>query len=69
MITMKDLGRIRRLFYRDGMSLSEISRKTGFSLSSSGSVPIIKEYLGMQKRRRDMPTEKSHYERYCKPRN
>jgi DNA-binding transcriptional regulator LsrR (DeoR family) len=29
MITMKDLGRIRRLFYRDGVSLSEISRKTG----------------------------------------
>ena len=28
---MKDLGRIRRLFYRDGMSLSEISRKTGYS--------------------------------------
>ena len=28
---MKDLGRIRRLFYRDGESLSEISRKTGFS--------------------------------------
>ena len=28
---MKDLGRIRRLFYRDGLSLSEISRKTGYS--------------------------------------
>ena len=28
---MKDLGRIRRLFYREGMSLSEISRKTGYS--------------------------------------
>ena len=28
---MKDLGRIRRLFYRDGVSLSEISRKTGYS--------------------------------------
>lgn len=28
---MKDLGRIRRLFYRDGMSLSEIARKTGYS--------------------------------------
>ena len=31
MITMKELGRVRRLFYRDGESLSEISRKTGFS--------------------------------------
>jgi transposase len=31
MITMKDLGRVRRLFYRDGVSLSEISRKTGYS--------------------------------------
>ena len=28
---MKDLGRIRRLFYRDGVSLSGISRKTGYS--------------------------------------
>ena len=28
---MKDLGRVRRLFYRDGVSLSEISRKTGYS--------------------------------------
>ena len=28
---MKELGRIRRLFYRDGVSLSEISRKTGYS--------------------------------------
>ena len=27
---MKDLGRVRRLFYRDGISLSEISRKTGY---------------------------------------
>ena len=31
MITMKDLGRVRRLFYRDGESLSEISKKTGYS--------------------------------------
>ena len=28
---MKELGRVRRLFYRDGESLSEISRKTGLS--------------------------------------
>ena len=31
MITMQELGRVRRLFYRDGESLSEISRKTGYS--------------------------------------
>ena len=31
MITMKDLGKVRRLFYRDGASLSEISKKTGYS--------------------------------------
>jgi transposase len=31
MITMKDLGRVRRLYYRDGESLSEIARKTGYS--------------------------------------
>ena len=30
MITLKELGRVRRMFYRDGLSLSEISRKTGF---------------------------------------
>ena len=28
---MKDFGRVRRLFYRDGESLSEISKKTGYS--------------------------------------
>ena len=28
---MKDLGRVRRLFYWDGESLSEISKKTGYS--------------------------------------
>ena len=27
---MKELGRVRRLFYRDGVSLCEISRKTGY---------------------------------------
>ena len=27
---MTDFGRVRRLFYRDGESLSEISKKTGF---------------------------------------
>jgi transposase len=31
MITMKDLGRIRRLYFRDGLSLSAIARKTGYS--------------------------------------
>ncbi len=28
---MKDLGRIRRLYFRDGLSLSAIARKTGYS--------------------------------------
>ena len=28
---MKELGRIRRLYYRDGISLSEIAKKTGHS--------------------------------------
>ena len=31
MITMRNLGRLRRLYYRDGLSLSEIARKTGFA--------------------------------------
>jgi transposase len=30
MITLKEWGRVRRMFYRDGLSLSEISRKTGY---------------------------------------
>jgi transposase-like protein len=29
MITMKDLGIIRRLYFRDGLSLSEIERRIG----------------------------------------
>ena len=28
---MKELGRIRRMFYREGISLSEIAKKTGYS--------------------------------------
>jgi transposase len=31
MITMKELGIIRRLYYRKGLSLSEIERRTGFT--------------------------------------
>jgi transposase len=31
MITMKELGIVRRLFYRDGLSLSEIERRTGLT--------------------------------------
>jgi transposase len=31
MITMRDLGRIRRLYFRGGLSLSAIARKTGYS--------------------------------------
>jgi transposase len=31
MITMKQLGKVRRLYYRDGLSLSEIERRTGLT--------------------------------------
>jgi len=31
MITMKDLGTIRRMYFRDGLSLSEIERRTGLT--------------------------------------
>jgi transposase len=31
MITVNDLGRIRRWYYRDGLSLSEIARKSGYT--------------------------------------
>lgn len=31
MITMNLLGRVRRLHYRDGLSLSEIERRTGLT--------------------------------------
>ena len=39
MITMKEMGKIRRWYYRDGMSYSEISRITGHSRNS------VKEWL------------------------
>ena len=29
---MKDLGIIRRMYYHDGLSLSEIERRTGLTL-------------------------------------
>jgi len=31
MITMKDLGRIRRWYYRDGLTIAEIVRKSGYA--------------------------------------
>jgi transposase len=31
MITVKELGRIRRWYYRDGLTLSEIARKSGYT--------------------------------------
>ena len=31
MITMEKLGRLRRLYFRDGLTLSEIARRTGFA--------------------------------------
>jgi transposase len=31
MITMKQLGKVRRLYYRDGLTLSEIERRTGLT--------------------------------------
>jgi transposase len=31
MITMKELGRIRRWYYRDGLTVSEIARKSGYA--------------------------------------
>ena len=31
MITMEKLGRLRRLYFRDGLTLSEVARKTGFA--------------------------------------
>ena len=31
MITMEKLRRLRRLYFRDGLTLSEIARKTGFA--------------------------------------
>jgi transposase len=31
MITMKQLGKVRRLYYREGLSLSEIERRTGLT--------------------------------------
>ena len=38
---MKDLGIIRRMYYRDGLSQSEIERRTGITRQT------IRHWLGM----------------------
>ena len=36
MITMEMLGKIRRMYLRDGLSLHEIAERTGFSRNDTG---------------------------------
>src|SRR5512135_2538269 len=44
MITMNILGRVRRLYHRDGLSLSEIERRTGLTRKT------IRKWLKMPER-------------------
>lgn len=58
---MKDLGRIRRLYYRDGLSLSEISRKTGYSRNTVKRWLKTPEGTEPKYRRRSFDTKLSPY--------
>ncbi len=55
MITMKELGRIRRWYYRDGLTVSEIARKSGYARNT------VKNWLraaeGTEPRYRRRPAE------------
>ncbi len=49
MITKATLGKIRRMYFRDGLSLSEISRRTSLSRNTIRSwlrKPQGSEYIG-----------------------
>ena len=57
MITMKELGRIRRWYYRDGLTVSEIARKSGYARNT------VKSWLraaeGTEPKYRRRPAEDS----------
>ena len=52
MITMEKLGRLRRLYFRDGLTLSEIARKTGFARYTVKTWPRATEGVEPKYRRR-----------------
>jgi len=57
MITMEKLGRLRRLYYRDGLTLSEIARKTGFARNTVKSWLKAAEGIEPRYRRREGQTK------------
>jgi transposase len=55
MITMKQLGKVRRLYYRDGLTLSAIERKTGLTRKTIRG--WLKAAEGTEPKYRRRPTE------------
>ncbi len=61
MITMEKLGRLRRLYFRDGLSLSEIARKTGFARNTVKTWLKAGEGVEPKYRRREGQTKIASY--------
>ena len=61
MITMEKLGRLRRLYFRDGLSLSEIARKTGFARNTVKAWLKAVEGIEPKYRRRESQTKISPF--------
>jgi transposase len=61
MITMEKLGKLRRLYYRDGLTLSEIARRTGFARNTVKTWLKAAEGVEPKYRRREVDTKISPY--------
>jgi len=58
---MEKLGRLRRLYFRDGLSLSEIARKTGFARNTVKAWLKAVEGIEPKYRRRESQTKISPF--------
>ena len=58
---MEKLGRLRRLYYRDGLSLSEVARRTGFARNTVKTWLKAAEGVEPKYRRREVATKISPY--------
>jgi transposase len=63
MITMKELGRIRRWYYRDGLTVSEIARKSGYARNTVKS--WLKAAEGTEPKYRRRPAEDTKIAAYA----
>jgi transposase len=61
MITMERLGKLRRLYYRDGLTLSEIARRTGIARNTVKTWLKAAEGVEPKYRRRETETKISPY--------